>query len=475
MGCMTLHEQRIAENKHCCTYKKVNNGRYNKSTIKTCMCYGSIPTKREDIEGPLEKYPHKLISKFVTIKPLKVVIIIIFIAFVSISLWGSVQFDQGLDLKLLVPKKSYLYKFNELDKTHFSYNIPISFVIETKANYSQVTTWEVFEKLQKDAEMDTAIDSTKSLNWFNDFRMSPFYDNTSEVNFTASLRTKFLPRMPLFQNDIVFDKVSGLIKSSRFFVFTWQTKDSNEYQEVMSRMRDKVQNTALHAVTTYSPAFIFFEQYQVILPETLKNLGMTVLASFVVTSVLLPHPALIFLILLTLVMILVGLIGFMYFWELTLNFITMIHIIMSVGFSVDYCAHIGHGFMDSRSSDRHLGAQRAIKKTGAPIFNGALSSFIGIIFLVFSESFIFKSFFKIMFLTIIFGVAHSLFFLPNVLSIIGPKFEDDTYRTQNKKYITICKSKVYSEDKNIKTLFMTNKVELLQPPIITHLYEATHM
>lgn len=67
---------------------------------------------------------------------------------------------------------------------------------------------------------------------------------------------------------------------------------------------------------------------------------MTVLASFVVTSVLLPHPSLIFLILLTLVMILVGLIGFMYFWDLTLNFITMIHIIMSVGFSVDYCAHI---------------------------------------------------------------------------------------------------------------------------------------
>lgn len=131
--------------------------------------------------------------------------------------------------------------------------------------------------------------------------------------------------------------------------------------------------------------------------------------------------------------------------------------------------------MDSRSSDRHLGAQRAIKETGAPIFNGALSSFIGIIFLVFSESFIFKSFFKIMFLTIIFGGAHSLFFLPNVLSIIGPKFEDDTYRTQNEKYITICKSKVYSEDKNIKTLFMTNEVELLQPPIIPRLYEATHM
>lgn len=455
MACMTLHEERVAEGKHCCSYKKVKIEEEEIDKGKSIMCSGTKPMCREDIEGPMEKYPQKFIAKIVLMKPAKVVIICIFIIYLGISIWGSLKFQQGLDLSLLVTEKSYLYKYNEVDRTYFTKSIPISFVIHQNGGYETETAWGKIQKLQSDAENDVVIDPLKSLNWLRDFRSSSYYDNSSELNFTNALRTKFLPVMPFYQNDIIFDDTSGLVQESRFFVFSKDTADINHFYDVMPRMRD-IAKGAL-PVTTYSPAFIFFEQYQTIVPETLQNLGMTVIAIFVVTSIFLPHPVLIFFITITLLMILVGLFGFMYFWDLTLSFLTMIHIIMSVGFSVDFSAHICHGFMDTRSSDRQEGARGAIKKAGAPVFNGAVSSFVGISMLAFSKSYIFQSFFKVMLLIILFGAAHSLFFLPTILSLVGPKFEEKSEKEKHleipSEICVVCNNKVYPHDHNAKKKF----------------------
>ena len=35
----------------------------------------------------------------------------------------------------------------------------------------------------------------------------------------------------------------------------------------------------------------------------------------------------------------------MYFWGLTINTVTTVCLILAIGFTVDYSAHIGHSFM----------------------------------------------------------------------------------------------------------------------------------
>ena len=42
----------------------------------------------------------------------------------------------------------------------------------------------------------------------------------------------------------------------------------------------------------------------------------------------------------------------MHFWGLTVDTVTTIQLILAIGLSVDYSAHIGHGFMASRDGDR---------------------------------------------------------------------------------------------------------------------------
>jgi len=42
----------------------------------------------------------------------------------------------------------------------------------------------------------------------------------------------------------------------------------------------------------------------------------------------------------------------MHFWGLTIDTVTTIQLILAIGLSVDYSAHIGHGFMASRDGNK---------------------------------------------------------------------------------------------------------------------------
>nr|KAG5702432.1 hypothetical protein BaRGS_027519 [Batillaria attramentaria] len=174
-------------------------------------------------------------------------------------------------------------------------------------------------------------------------------------------------------------------------------------------------------VFAYHAAFVAYEQFLAVLPATLQMVGCAVAVMFVVTFIFLPHLLMVMLVTLTIVMILVGIFGFMYYWDISLSSITMIHLVMSVGFSVDFSAHVCAAYLISDSHTREERAHDAITHAAGPILNGAVSTLLGVVLLVFSDSYIFTSFFRIMFLVILFGMLHAVLFLPVVLSMIGPQ------------------------------------------------------
>jgi multidrug efflux pump subunit AcrB len=74
---------------------------------------------------------------------------------------------------------------------------------------------------------------------------------------------------------------------------------------------------------------------------------------------------------------------------------------------------------------RNVRVSQALDMAGGPIFNGAISTIIGVLMLAFSTSYIFFSFFKVMFLVMVFGLIHSVFLLPVMLAYIGPQYENN--------------------------------------------------
>lgn len=202
-------------------------------------------------------------------------------------------------------------------------------------------------------------------------------------------------------------------------MITNDIKDSYMQGELMLRIRKLTESSNL-GIFSFSPAFIYFEQYVAVLPNTLQTVGISVVAVLIVTSIFLSNALVILLVTLSMAFIMLGIFGFMHLWGLSLSSITMIHLIMSVGFSVDYTAHICHAFLTVDGENRNERVNEAIILSGGPIFNGAMSSLIGIIMLAFSESYVFTSFFKVMVLVILFGLGQAIFFLPVILSLIGP-------------------------------------------------------
>ena len=46
--------------------------------------------------------------------------------------------------------------------------------------------------------------------------------------------------------------------------------------------------------------------------------------------------------------------GLMYFWDVDVNFLSATLIILSIGLTVDYSAHIGHAFMKNTGSKKGI-------------------------------------------------------------------------------------------------------------------------
>nr|KAG5690493.1 hypothetical protein BaRGS_033333 [Batillaria attramentaria] len=220
--------------------------------------------------------------------------------------------------------------------------------------------------------------------------------------------------------DVVFDSTGKGIEASRCFVLSEPNSDQYAQADLMIRMRELADASSL-PVFAYHSAFVVFEQFLAVLPATLQMVGFAVVIMSIVTFTFLPHLPMVLLVTLTIGMILLGIFGFMHFWDISLSSLTMIHLVMSVGFSVDFSAHVCVAYMVSGGTTRTERAYDAITHAAGPVLNGGLSTLLGVLMPVFSESYIFTSFARIMFMVIGFGVLHAILFLPVVLSFIGPQ------------------------------------------------------
>jgi predicted RND superfamily exporter protein len=303
--------------------------------------------------------------------------------------------------------------------------------VTSEQEYHRTQTQNIINYLLLRTKTDSYIDDNVEISWLTIYKQSPVYNATTESDFVNGLKS-FLATQggQSFRNDIVFDSSGLKILSSKFHVKANNMKTSNEQGDFMIRMREITDNAAISCVL-YTPPFVFFEQYVQILPSTLQTLGIAIAAMIVVTFVFMPDLRVVVIICITLVSILSGIIGFMYYWDLTLSSITMIHLVMSVGFSVDFSVHICHAFMSVDGNDRNTILKNAIDRAGGPVVNAAFSTLLGIMMLAFSGSYIFQSFGILMFLVIGFGLIHAAFFLPLYLYALLPCFHSmDDRRVQ---------------------------------------------
>lgn len=84
----------------------------------------------------------------------------------------------------------------------------------------------------------------------------------------------------------------------------------------------------------------------------------------------------------------------------------MITIIMSIGFSVDYTAHITYGYVVSSKAHPNERISEALGALGWPLVQGAVSTILAVLVLSNIPAYMIVTFFKTVFLAISIGLLH---------------------------------------------------------------------
>lgn len=179
--------------------------------------------------------------------------------------------------------------------------------------------------------------------------------------------------------------------------------------------------------------WLFVDQYEQILPNTLQEIYSGVSCMVAVALLLIPSPICSLWVALSVISIDVGVVGYMTLWGLNMDAVSMIAIIMSIGFSVDFSAHIAYSFAAADGKDPVEKACEALASIAWPVLQGGIATVMGVIVLADLNSYMVAAFFKTVFLVVVLGLLHGLVFLPVVLSLFTCKFEYRTKLKMNRK------------------------------------------
>ncbi|XP_078391130.1 patched domain-containing protein 3-like [Cetorhinus maximus] len=416
-----LNGRREASNRHWLTFRKVKSDHEpGESKCYTMCCVGGAYDEGTGAESehPVYLFFKKYYGPFLTNRWTKAIVVLLYVGYLAGSIYGCLNIEEGIDLRNLAFDDSYVIKFYDDQSDFFSKYGPRVMVSVTESmEYWNSTIQDEIEICMDRLENNSYVDRNLSESW-----LRAYIDISKRMQIDIKEKNTFLDKLPqlfqlvpLFKQDIEFSVSNQRIIASRFFIQTINVNNSVAEKNLLIELRKLAQECKI-PLLVYHPAFIYFDQYLVIVSNTIQNVAVAAGAMLFVSLLLIPNPICSLWVTFATASVLVGVAGFMTFWNVNLDSISMINLVVCIGFSVDFSAHISYAFVSSTKESANERSIDALYTLGYPIIQGAVSTILGVVVLAAAESYIFRTFFKIMFLVITFGAVHGLIFLPLFLT-----------------------------------------------------------
>lgn len=115
----------------------------------------------------------------------------------------------------------------------------------------------------------------------------------------------------------------------------------------------------------------------------------------------------------------VNLLGLFQMTGLSINVLTYVVLVVSVGLLVDFIMHVLLRYFESKKATRGEKVKDTLETMGLSIMLGGVSTLLGTVPLLFSKSMVFRTMCTAFFSMVGLGVTHGLILLPVLLSIFG--------------------------------------------------------
>eukprot|EP00041_Stephanoeca_diplocostata_P030365 m.918110 g.918110 ORF g.918110 m.918110 type:complete len:994 (-) comp23740_c0_seq2:282-3263(-) len=364
------------------------------------------------------------------------------------GMYGVTQVNKNFDATDYLPANSPLKHFFIIENAHFGSVGEIDFLISAPDlnNHTQVDS--LCELHRRINALDFTIKTPMETSWvpgyasyYGAVSMSPdsrgwpwgCASNSAAPVFTPdvndsnrSLIVEFLSLTSIvsdngaLQAQFRFDNseagVPNLI-AAKIPVITNNTAMYGRNYAIKKESLNAAKNLSFE-VYPVTMEFLAEERTMMIDTLTVHTVCSTVFAVFGV-SLLMLSPVESLLIMLCVVMVIFDVVGLMAAWDVDLNVTSVVFLCIAVGFSVDYSAHIAKSV--SEQNVKLPNTKRvalALEKQGVAVLHAGLSTFVAVIVLSAAKSKGYIVLFKMLFGTVVFGVAHGLCFLPACLMLL---------------------------------------------------------
>ena len=153
-----------------------------------------------------------------------------------------------------------------------------------------------------------------------------------------------------FGSALALDQSGTQVMASHFRTFHSPLKTQDDYINAFTaahRIADEISEETGASVFPYSLFYVFFDQYAHIIGMTQEVLGLGLASVLVVNALMLGSWRTGSIVTAVVALTVVTVMGVMSIWGISLNAISLVNLVISLGISVEFCAHVARAFMSA--------------------------------------------------------------------------------------------------------------------------------
>lgn len=352
----------------------------------------------------------------------KALILVIFTAFLGACIWSTTLLRLNFDFRAILPSDSYIIRFYDAATLYTNRQGPAPFVYFRYVDQSDPDIQTQMLSYVDELVGIDAITEPPFRFWLVDYLEYVGNSNSADLQdlpFIDSLYLFLQDSEHDFWEDLLFDATGQQLVASRTQVnmdnvnvnmLSTGLKALEEQREV-TRAQPVNQGTDDWAFFTFDELFLLWE-FLFITPDELTKSTLIGLGSVSLMSVLfMPHWTGILFVAPMVVILYVDLMGFVQFFGIDINGVTYVSLLVAIGLLVDYVMHVVLRYYETpETASRDAKVKDVLRTMGASVMLGGISTFLGIVPLMFSASDIIFTFVITFTGVVIIGKYNSLFF-----------------------------------------------------------------